>query len=126
KRGHAGTTRWAWYAEAGQVKDANDYPSQYAIWGRDSATTGTNAGKLKRCVLPTVADKSCLPDSTTNFNLLKTEGFTPITTGHRDEYGMNASGGSEQVRFFVSGALENEIGPLKMPDFGVKFFDSLK
>ena len=38
---------------------------------------------------------------------------------------MNASGGSDAVRFFVSGDLNNEIGPLHMPQFAQRTLDSL-
>ena len=50
---------------------------------------------------------------------------TPNRLGHRDQYGMNASGGSDQVRFFISGDLQNEIGPLHMPEFAQATLDSL-
>ncbi len=38
---------------------------------------------------------------------------------------MNASGGSDQVRFFVSGDLANELGPIFMPTFARRTLDSL-
>ncbi len=112
KRGRAGATRWTWYGEGGVVDDRNTYPTTYASWGHN-----TTSGKLQRCVLVTVSQGSCAVDSLTSFNVLMNPATTPIVLGHRDQYGMQASGGSDAVRFYVSGDLQNEIGPLKMPQF---------
>ena len=49
-------------------------------------------------------------------NLLEDKATTPFGTGHRQEYGAQVSGGSDQLRYFVSGTWEGERGPLKMPD----------
>jgi TonB-linked SusC/RagA family outer membrane protein len=132
KKGRAGATQWTWHAEGGAVQDRNDYPTQYANWGHcvGSACTAAELSSPVRCVLVTISggirpNASCVQDSVTSYNLLKTAGVTPISTGHRDQYGGQMSGGSDQVRFFVSGDLENEIGPLKMPSFGVAYFDSV-
>jgi len=118
KKGRAGATRWTYYGEAGAVADRNDYPTQYAIFGRDAK------GNVARCVLETIALKTCTPDSTASYNLLKDKSVSPVHTGHRDQYGVNVNGGSDAVRFFISGDLENEIGPIKMPQFGIAFLDS--
>ncbi|HVX41158.1 MAG TPA: SusC/RagA family TonB-linked outer membrane protein [Gemmatimonadaceae bacterium] len=112
KKGKAGATRWNWYGEAGAVDDRNKYPSNYASWGHNATT-----GKLQRCTLVTQAQGSCVQDSLTTFNVLENSATTPLRIGHRDEYGTNISGGSDAVRFFVSGDLQNEIGPLHMPNF---------
>ncbi len=57
--------------------------------------------------------------------MLTNPSTTPIHLGHHDGYGMNASGGSDQVRFFVSGDLQNELGPIHMPAFAQPTLDSL-
>lgn len=138
KRGRAGSTRWTWHGESGLVQDRNDYLTQYANWGH-CVGTGCTAAELSapiRCMLQTIsygirvdaqgnATAKCVSDSVTSYNVLKTPGVTPLANGHRDQYGMQVSGGTEQVRYFVSGDLENEIGPLKMPGFGVAYFDSV-
>ena len=49
-------------------------------------------------------------------NLLEDKETTPFGTGNRQQYGAQVSGGSDQLRYFVSGTWENEIGVLKMPD----------
>jgi len=118
KKGRAGSTRWTWYGEGGAVRDRNDYASTYAVFGRDAK------GAVTRCVLETIANKTCVADSTTSVNMLTDPTLSPIHAGHRDQYGLNLSGGSDAVRFFVSGDLENEIGPIKMPAFAQAYLDS--
>jgi TonB-linked SusC/RagA family outer membrane protein len=117
KKGHAGNTRWTWYGEAGAVDDRNKYPTTYATWGHNSASNS-----LQRCTLvsettPAADGSLCVADSLTSFNVLMNPSTTPIHLGHRDQYGMNASGGSDAVRFFVSGDINNELGPVQMPQF---------
>ena len=120
KKGHAGATRWTWYGQGESVSDRNPYPTDYASWGHDPTTSA-----VKRCTLITISQKTCSFDSLTSFNPLRNDSTTPIRLGHRDGYGMNASGGSDQVRFFVSGDLANEMGPLHMPQFAQRTLDSL-
>ena len=120
KKGRAGATRWSWYAEGGAVDDRNKYPTDYASWGHNATS-----GKLQRCVLVTESQGTCILDSLTSFNVLTNPSTTVISLGHRDQYGMNTSGGSDQVRFFVSGDLQNELGPVKMPGFAQTTLDSM-
>jgi len=119
KKGRAGATRWTWYGEGGGVSDRNTYPTDYASWGHDST------GKVTRCTLVSESQGSCLLDSLTSFNVLMNPATTAIHLGHHDGYGMNASGGSDQVRFFVSGDMANELGPIFMPMFARRTLDSL-
>ncbi len=111
RKGKAGATRWTWYGEGGAVSDRNDYWSTYASWGHDTT------GKLQRCTLVSESQKQCILDSLTSFNVMTNPATTSLHLGHRDAYGMNASGGSDQVRFFVSGDMSNELGPIFMPQF---------
>src|SRR5262249_10282595 len=119
KKGRAGAARWNFFGETGLVDDRNKYQDQYAVFGHDAA------GKPARCVLYTIALKTCTRDSTLSFNPLMDKDISPVHTGHRDQYGVNVSGGSDAVRYFVSGDLENEIGPIKMPAFARAYSDSV-
>ncbi|HEU4990221.1 MAG TPA: SusC/RagA family TonB-linked outer membrane protein [Gemmatimonadaceae bacterium] len=110
KRGRAGATRWTWFGEAGNVDDRNTYPTTYASWGHNPTS-----GKIQRCTLVSQALGSCVLDSLTSFSVLMNPATTSIAMGNRNEYGMQASGGSDLVRFFISGDMQNEIGPVKMP-----------
>ena len=112
-----------YYGEAGAIDDRNNYATQYAIFGH---APGAAAGAAPtRCVLETIALKTCVADSTTSFNPLRNSAISPIHIGHRDQYGANVTGGSDAVRFYLSGDLENEIGPIKMPGFAQAFLDSV-
>jgi len=118
KKGHAGATRWTWYGEAGAVDDRNQYPTDYATWGHTAAKPGTQI----RCTLVSevATTNPCIADSITSFNVLMNPTTTPIHLGHRNQYGMNASGGTDAVRYFVSGDLQEELGPYHMPSFAQK------
>jgi TonB-linked SusC/RagA family outer membrane protein len=117
KKGRAGNTRWTWFGEGGLVQDKNKYPTAYAEWGHNAA------GALTRCYNYTT-NAGCTVDSVTSLNVLATPGLTPLATGHRDQYGLQVSGGSEAVRYFVSGDLENELGPVKMPNHDIQTFQT--
>jgi TonB-linked SusC/RagA family outer membrane protein len=119
KKGHAGATRWTWYGEQGAVSDRNNYAGTYAMWGHDPATN-----KLKRCVVATIGQNQCVLDSTTSVNILRDAATTPYHLGGRNEVGGNASGGSQAIRFFVSGDVQNEVGPTHMPQFAMNDLDT--
>ena len=112
KRGRAGATQWTWFAEEGLVKDDNKYPASYALWGH---TPGTST--YRRCTLVSESQGTCAVDSLTSFNVLTDPSTTPFHTGNRSWFGGQASGGSDRVRFFVSGDVQNELGPIHMPQF---------
>ena len=73
----------------------------------------------------TIADGTCVADSTTSYNLLADPEVSVKATGNRQQFGGQASGGTDLVRFFVSGDIEHELGPVKMPAFYQHYFDSL-
>jgi TonB-linked SusC/RagA family outer membrane protein len=115
KKGRAGATRWNFFGEGGVVQDQNHYADTYAIWGH----TPTDPGTQTRCLLLTISQGGCVQDSVTKLNILDTPGLTPFISGHRQSYGVQVSGGSEAVRFFVAGDMQSEAGPFKMPDHNI-------
>jgi TonB-linked SusC/RagA family outer membrane protein len=115
KKGRAGAARWTFYGEGGLVQDKNSYPTAYAEWGHNAT------GNTVRCLNYTIGN-GCTLDSLTSLNVLGTPGLSPLHTGHRDQYGMQVSGGTDAIRYFVSGDLENELGPVKMPAHDVQTF----
>ena len=115
KRGKTGAARWNVFTEQGAVSDLNSYPTAYTLWGHAPATPT----KAAQCSLGSVASGACIKDSLQSFNLFKDANTTPVGTGYRQQYGANVSGGSESVRYFVSGEWENETGVLKIPRFDV-------
>jgi TonB-linked SusC/RagA family outer membrane protein len=117
KRGSAGATRWDAHAEYGIVDDRTSYQDMYANWGHAPSSTTPI-----RCQLATMGPSTCLSDSVTHYNLLEDAENTFVHNGNRQSYGLNVSGGSDAVRFFVSGNLDSETGPIQMPGFEVERF----
>ena len=121
KHGVPGKARWDVYAEQGLIKDYNDYPAAFRGWrtGTTAATTSTPTNGVQ-CILTQVAAATCVQDSVTQFNLFNDPQTTPLGTGHRQQYGVQVSGGSDAVRYYVSGEWEDEVGQAKMPQFAVR------
>jgi len=120
KHGQPGKARWTVYAEQGLINDNNDYPDAVRGWrtGTTTATTSTPTNTVQ-CILTQVASGACVQDSVTRFNLFNNPQTTPLGTGHRQQYGLQVSGGSDAVRYYVSGEWEDELGQTKMPQFAV-------
>jgi len=118
KRGKPGPARWSLYAEQGMIEDYNDYPIAYRGW-RTTPTPST-ATNTRQCFLTQVVSGFCSQDSVTAFNLFDDPASSPNGTGHRQQYGLQVSGGSDAVRYYVSGDWENETGILQMPPFAVQ------
>jgi TonB-linked SusC/RagA family outer membrane protein len=119
KRGASGATRWDVHGEYGIVDDRTDYQTMYANWGHAPSSTVPI-----RCQLGTMGPSTCISDSVTHYNLLKDQSNTFVHNGNRQSYGINVSGGSDAVRFFVSGNMDREIGPIQMPGFEMARFES--
>jgi TonB-linked SusC/RagA family outer membrane protein len=118
KKGSAGPPKWSAYAEYGQIKDLNDYPTAYRGWrtGTTAATTSTPTNSV-HCFLAQVVANTCQQDSVSSFNLFNDPDASPLGTGERQQYGLQVSGGTEAVRYFLSGEWEDEVGYLQMPRF---------
>lgn len=112
KRGKSGRTNWNVYSENGLTQDPRrgDYPLLYYAWGRRLSNNAT-----MRCDLILVANGTCVQDSVTSGNILNDKELSPIQTGQRAQYGMQVSGGSDRVQYFVSGEIEREDGIYEMP-----------
>ena len=114
KRGRAGRTDWRVNFENGRVLQPATFRDNYRSWGRN--LTGGVPGTA--AVLCRVSDASlgrCRIDSLTTFNPLENPETTPFKTQPRNNYGLSASGGSDKLRFFLSGDREDETGPYEMP-----------
>jgi TonB-linked SusC/RagA family outer membrane protein len=115
KKGRAGSTRWNWAAEGRTVDDRVPYQDMYANFGKDSK------GIVTRCQLATMTTAkftgNCSSDSITHYNYMKDPDRTFVHLGHGSLFGGNVSGGNDAVRFFASGDVDNETGPIQMQDF---------
>jgi len=122
KSGRRGQTRYAYTAERGIITDPNAYWDTYAIWGHTPAAPTVQT----RCLLTTIASGACIQDSVTSANMMRNSALSPIGQGERSLYGMDVSGGSDAVRFFVSGRFENETGPIRLPGIDANYLQSKK
>jgi TonB-dependent SusC/RagA subfamily outer membrane receptor len=122
KRGQVGRPQWSWTAEHAIIDDRNDYPNQYAILGH---TTASPAARSVRCSLQTLAAGTCIQDSLSVTNLLMDSETTPIATGHRNRLSTQVSGGTPDLRYFLSAEFMDETGPVRMPGFAQDYFSDL-
>lgn len=106
KRGRAGATRWASYADVGTQKDVTDYPANFAQVG----TRISNGTRTTGCTLDSQMRNVCTPiaDSLVNWNPL--EQASPFITGSLRTYGLSVNGGGDAANYFVSTDLENDHG----------------
>jgi len=127
KKGRAGAAKWSVFGEAGQIFDLNDYPAQYAILGHTPAAPTTVA----RCYLwqtsaaATATGPACIKDSTSVNNLFADPDLSMIKSGNRGQVGLQVSGGTDILTYFVSGVVQREVGTLGMPAYDLRRFDSL-
>jgi TonB-dependent SusC/RagA subfamily outer membrane receptor len=124
KRGRAGNAKWTWFGEGGKIEDKSHYPDTYAIWGHRPGAAPTAAPV--RCLLRELPGATCIKDSVTSLNIINVPSLTPVSTGSRGQYGTQVSGGTETIRYYVSGDLSDETGPIKLPKTEFSRFDSLK
>jgi TonB-linked SusC/RagA family outer membrane protein len=115
KRGRAGQSRWTAYAEQGLLQDRNNYMTAYTLFGKQ-LPAGTTA-PFNFCNLQRVGIGTCSVDSVAKLNIFTTPDLTPVGNGYRGQYGLQLSGGTEAVRYFVAGEHENETGVMELPDF---------
>ncbi len=117
KRGRAGQARWTTYFEGGILKDRNTYMTAYTLFGKQPGQS--NEAPFNFCNLQRVGVGQCGIDSVAKLNIFSEPDLTPVGTGYRDQYGVQLSGGTEAVRYFLSGEREEETGVMKLPEFEV-------
>ncbi|MDB4892983.1 MAG: hypothetical protein JWL61_4838, partial [Gemmatimonadetes bacterium] len=139
KRGRPGAARLNWTAESRTISDRWDYQDQYANFGHKFVSTpgalfGTLAPAPSRCqlaVMETPAFKfidgvngaTCRSDSLSHYDYLTDPDATFIHLGRGSLYGLNVSGGTEALRYFVSGDLDNEFGPIQMAQRDINYYE---
>jgi len=105
KRGLSGRTNWTVYSEIGALKDNNTYPTNYFSWGTSRTATrpqnATPTTATQQCFLLTASQGGCAVDSLTSYNVLMDPATTINGTGYRGQAGLQVSGGSDQVQYFV-------------------------
>lgn len=124
RKGRAGSARWTFFGERGMVQDANPYQDMYANWGHRPGTTTAVRCKLPTMVTPKNPGGDCISDSLTSYNLMQDQERTFVKTQPRSLYGVNVSGGSDALRYFMSGEVDEEFGPVEMPKYEIARFDA--
>ncbi|MFN2563809.1 MAG: SusC/RagA family TonB-linked outer membrane protein [Gemmatimonadaceae bacterium] len=122
RRGRAGAARWTAYAEGGIVDDNNDYPTNYTLAGRNPSTSAYIEGS--NCTLSHVSSGRCVADSVRSLNVFNDPEVSPLRLGYRNQYGLQVSGGTEAVRYWVGGEVEGESGTLGLPAFERRRFQT--
>jgi TonB-linked SusC/RagA family outer membrane protein len=122
KRGRAGAARWSITGEGGNVVDRNYYPAAFTTWGKRPGETVSSRGF---CNLQRVGTGECTADSTSTLNIFKRKDLTPLGTGNRQKLGVQVSGGTDVLRYFLGLENEQEVGVLSLPEFERKRVDSL-
>ncbi len=111
KRGVAGPPRWDVSSEQGALTvSTGRFLDSWRAWGH--TTDGTNTPE--QCTLLLKAAGSCVIDSVTHYSPLKDPATTPFTTGERERYTAQVSGGRD-ARYFVGGTYESETAPIVLP-----------
>jgi TonB-linked SusC/RagA family outer membrane protein len=129
RRGKAGPARWQFHTELGRQSDENDYPDMYGIVGHAPGAANTPANQ-RRCMIteiyavatPPVCDKVDLVQF--RQNVLEDPELTPLKPGWRTSLGAQVSGGTNDLRYFVSADWLTDDGPYGLPDFDRKRFDT--
>lgn len=120
KKGRQSAPRWTLFGGGGISENTYEYGAQYYNKGT------TPAGATTDCTLAREALGQCTLQEQFSRNLLMDEETTPFKTGTRQNYGAQVTGGTETLRYFVSGTWEDEIGVLQMPDAELDSIQTLR
>jgi TonB-linked SusC/RagA family outer membrane protein len=127
KRGSAGAARWSVFGEAGLSQLPDKYPANYRSWGRNrNVTTGVVSPAPVQCKLAQSAAGSCVIDSLTSWNPWTSSFTNPYGNGPSNSGGVQVSGGTEAVKYFLSVDRQNETGPYQMPDYEINRITTLR
>ena len=116
KRGRAGAARWTVYGEGGILKDRNNYMTAYTLFSKQTST-GLPA-PINFCNLQRLGTGSCTGiDSVAKLNIFSEYDLTPVDDGSLSQFGLQLSGGTDAIRYFLSGEREQETGVMALPKF---------
>ncbi|MDQ3950034.1 MAG: SusC/RagA family TonB-linked outer membrane protein [Gemmatimonadota bacterium] len=124
KRGLPGSPRWSAYVEGGTVANPGGHTPNYWSWGRNLDANGNPIPNPatqpdRPCRMFNFAANRCVVDSLTTYNPWTAPETDPFRTAPRAMAGLQVTGGSERLRYFLSAEHERETGPYHMPGFEV-------
>jgi len=130
KKGRAGSARWNVFGEGGVLDDRNFYSDNYTLAGH--SPTGALLIKAGECRLIDVSEGRCKKadgsfgyDSLRVFNPITDPDLTPLGYGYRKAAGLQVTGGSDALRYFMSAGRDNEIGAFQLDNYERRRWDSL-
>ncbi|HUQ81484.1 MAG TPA: SusC/RagA family TonB-linked outer membrane protein [Gemmatimonadaceae bacterium] len=126
KKGAVGAPKWNAFGEGGLVSQNAEFTSNYQGWGTNLNAAGQRTGGAVQCKVFQAARKACAVDSLTSYNPWTASETNPFQTQPRYAAGLQVSGGSDQLRYFVAGEHQNETGPYTMPDFEINRITTLR
>ncbi len=110
KRGTAGKPRWNFFTEQGLTTDDNTYRTNF--FGRSD---DPNFDPF--CTLLNVAQGDCTQSRVEQYNPLNDPAQRPFAAGHRQQYGMNVSGGTDFATYYVSAEFNHDVGSYQLRGF---------
>jgi TonB-linked SusC/RagA family outer membrane protein len=130
KKGRAGSAHWSAYGEGGVLDDRNWYAPNYTLAGMSPA--GKPLILSGQCNLVMVSLGTCLKsdgshgyDSLRVFSPIRDPNVTPLGLGYRNAEGLQVQGGTDAIRYFMSGGRDDETGVFKLDPYEKNRFDSL-
>jgi len=118
KRGSTGAPRWTTFAEGGISQIPATYPANFRSFGRN-LVNGVPTAAPVQCTITNASLKTCVIDSLSVYNPWTAAETNPFANGVSGNVGLQVSGGTEAVKYFVSVDRNGDSGPYKMPDFEV-------
>jgi TonB-dependent SusC/RagA subfamily outer membrane receptor len=111
KKGKAGAPKWTVFGEGGAVSQDAEFTPNYQGWGTNLNASGQRTGSPVQCKVFAAARDACVLDSLTSYNPWTAPETEPWETQGRYAAGLQVSGGSDVLRYFLSGEHQNETGP---------------
>jgi TonB-linked SusC/RagA family outer membrane protein len=120
KRGQTGQPQWSTSAEetASQIP-TNRFQDSFYSWGHTTNGAHTPVQcpfyQSYQSIYASTAG-TCVVDSVTHSDPLTDPATTIYGTGYREKYGLQVSGGSQSIRYFLAGNLADENGDVRVPE----------
>jgi TonB-linked SusC/RagA family outer membrane protein len=128
KRGRAGSARWSTFLEGGIAQMPATYPTNYMSWGRNinQATKTITNQTAVQCKLANKAQGFCVVDSLGSYNPWTAAETNPFGNGGNSKGGVQVTGGSDLIKYFLSADVNREAGPYSMPDYEIQRITALR
>jgi len=131
KKGRGGAPKWTAYGEGGMLDDRNHYDYNYTLAGMNP-TTKAKLILSGQCTLVMVSLGTCVKsdgthgyDSLRKYSPILDPSVTPLGYGYRNAEGVQVSGGTDAIRYFLSGGRDDETGVFQLDPYEKRRFDSL-